>query len=294
MATSILNFPTNPQLGDLYTIGTRTYRWTGSAWLVDSSTVAATTLTAFKVHTTSVENINTASIGDFGSLIVDGGASIAKDLYIGGSLYLAETIIITTASFANSPSDGSDIHIEPINVGGLDLLQFNNISTLQSVTGRGNTTTNVVKFLNSTESTSTNTGAVLISGGLGVGKRINSESIQIADTVFDSTKTTVNSTGQYLVDSYSLNSYRSSKYFIQIDEGTTSTARFQSLEIMLLATNTGTAKATEYGLITSDGSLGSFSKDVTGVGDQWIVNLYFTPIDNIPKTIKVLRTAMTV
>jgi len=291
---AILNFPTNPEIGDLYTIGTRTYRWSGSAWLVDSNTVAASTLTAFKIRATSVENINTASIGELGSLIVDGGASIAKDLYIGGSLYIAETIVITTASFNNSPSDGSDIHIDPINVGGIDLLQFNNVSTLQSVTGRGNSTTNVIKFLNPIESTSTNTGAVLISGGLGVGKRINSESIQIADTVFDSTKTTVNTTAQYLVDSYSLNNYRSSKYFIQIDEGTTSTARFQSLEIMLLATNTGTAKATEYGLITSDGSLGNFSKDVTGVGDQWIVNLYFTPIDNIPKTIKVLRTAMTV
>ena len=291
---AILNFPSTPYEGELYTIGTKTYRWTGSAWLVDSSIVAASTLTAFKIRATSVENINTASIGELGSLIVDGGASIAKDLYIGGSLYIAETLVITTASFNNSPSDGSDIDIVPINDGITDYLQFNNISTFQSVTGRGNSTTNVINFLNPTESTSTNTGAVLISGGLGVGKRITSESIQIADTVFDSTKTTVNTTAQYLVDSYSLSNYRSSKYLIQIDEGTTSTARFQSLEMMLLATNTGTAKATEYGIVTTDGSLGSFSKDVTGVGDQWIVNLYFTPIDNIPKTIKVLRTAMTV
>ena len=292
----ILNFPTNPTTGQLFTPagGNRIYRWSGSAWLLYSSTVAASTLTAFKVHTTSTENINTASIGQYGSLIVDGGASIAKDLYIGGSLYLAETIVITTASFANSPSDGSDIHIEPINVGGIDLLQFNNVSTLQSVTGRGATTTNIVSFSNTTESTSTNTGAVLIEGGLGVGKRINSESVQILDTIFDSTKTTVNTVAQYLVDSYSLNNYRSSKYFIQIDEGTSSTARFQSLEIMLVATNTGTAKATEYGIVTTEGNLGSFSYDVPNSSGEWIVNLYFTPIDTIPKTIKVLRTAMTV
>jgi len=292
----ILNFPINPTTGQLFTPagGNRIYRWTGSAWLVYSSTVAANTLTAFKVHTTSTENINTASIGQYGSLIVDGGASIAKDLYIGGSLYLAETIVITTASFANSPSDGSDIHIEPINVGGIDLLQFNNVSTLQSVTGRGATTTNIVSFSNTTESTSTNTGAVLVAGGLGVGKRINSESIQIADTVFDSTKTTVNTTGQYIIDTYSLNNYRSAKYFVQIDEGSGPTARFQSVEIMLTANNTGTAFATEYGIITSNGSLGTFSKDVNSVLGEWLVSLVFTPGDSIPKTIKVLRTAMTV
>jgi len=293
---ALLNFPTNPNTGDTYSPpgSTKVYQWNGSAWLVFASTVSASTLTAFQIHSTSTENINTASIGQLGSLIVDGGASIAKDLYIGGSLYIAETIVITTASFNNSPSDGSDIHIQPINVGGLDLLQFNNVSTLQSVSDRGRTSTNIINFFNTTESTSTNTGAVLIAGGLGVGKRINSESIQIADTVLDSTKTITNTTGQYTIDSYSLNQYRSSKYFVQIDEGTTSTARFQSMEIMLLATNTGTTKATEYGIISSDGPLGTFSREVTNVLGEWKVNLYFTPSDSVPKTIKVLRTAMTV
>lgn len=151
-----------------------------------------------------------------------------------------------------------------------------------------------------TTSTSPVTGAVTVSGGVGigenlnVGKRTSSESIQIVNTVFNSTATTVNAVSQYLIDSYSLNNYRSSKYFIQIDEGLASSARFQSMEIMVVATNTGTAKTTEYGLVTSEGELGSFSKDVTDVGGEWIVNLYFTPNDTIPKTIKVLRTAMTV
>lgn len=151
-----------------------------------------------------------------------------------------------------------------------------------------------------TTSISPTTGAVIIAGGVGIGenlnveKRVTSESIQIPNTVFNSTSTIVNTVAPYLIDSYSLNDYRSSKYFIQIDEGLSSTARFQSVEIMLVATNTGTAKTTSYGLVTSDGELGSFTNDVTGMIDNWMINLYFTPFDTIPKTIKVLRTAMTV
>jgi hypothetical protein len=288
---ALLNFPPNPNVGDLFTIGTKTYRWSGTAWLVQSATVAATTLTAVTMHITSTANINTASIGTTGALIVDGGASINRDLWVTGNLFLQGTRVLTTASFSNTPADGSDIHIVDLGAAGL---QFNNISTLDSVTGRGNSTTNVVKFLNPVESTSTNTGGVILLGGLGVGKRINSESIQIADTVFDSTKTTVNNTIQYLIDTYSLNDYRSSKYFIQIDEGSGPTARFQAVEILLIANNSGAVFATEYGLVKSSVELGTFTKDITGVGGASMVNLYFTPVDSVAKTIKVLRTAMTV
>ena len=149
-----------------------------------------------------------------------------------------------------------------------------------------------------TESISTNSGAVTILGGLGVGKRINSESLQIADTVFDSTITVIDQgIMEYLIDSYSLNNYRTSKYLVQIDEGPFPEAQFQSMEFMLLATNTGTVFATEYAIISSlpnNGTLGVFSKEAVNEGDNFVVKLYFTPNDIVPKTIKVLRTAMTV
>lgn len=286
---SLLNFPSNPSVGDTWVVGSKTYRWSGSAWLVVASASSVTNFTAETITINSTTNVSTATTST-GALVVQGGVYIAKDLWVGGQFYVNGAQTITTSTFGNTPSDGSDIQI----VSSGTYLIFNNVSTLQTVTGRGNTTTNVVKFLNTTESTSTDSGALLITGGLGVGKRINSESIQIADTVFDSTKTTVTNTILYTIDSYLLSQYRSAKYFIQIDEGSTSTARFHSAEIMLTASNTGTAHATEYGIITSNGSLGSFSKDVTSVLGNTYVNLYFTPIDTIEKTIKVLRTAMTV
>lgn len=290
---ALLNFPQDPQVGDIYSPpgSTKTFRWNGSAWLVVTSSNTASDFTAKTLFLTTTTNANVFE-PDVGALVVDGGVRIKKDLVVDGFLYLNQSPVLTTSSFDAQAAEGTDIDI--VLVTGTNQLIFNDIATLQTITGRGNSTTNIIKFLNPIESTSTDTGGVVVVGGLGVGKRINSESIQIADTVFDSTKTTVNTTGQYLVDTYSLNDYRSSKYLIQIDEGTTSTARFQSLEIMLLATNTGTAKATEYGMIASDGELGTFSKDVTNVGGEWMVNLYFTPNDSVEKTIKVLRTAMTV
>ena len=286
----ILNFPPNPNPGDTWVIGTKTYVWSGTAWLVQSSTVNGTTGTVTTLYVTSTANISTSSFTNTGALIVNGGASIGKDIYVGGLIYAKGSLILTTASFNNTPSDGTDIQI--VDLGG-GILEFNNVSTFQSVTSRGNSTTNVVKFLNATESTSTNSGSLLITGGLGFGKRINSESIQIADTVFDSTKTTVNNTIQYTIDSYLLDQYRSAKYLIQIDEGTTSTARFHSTEIMLTASNTGSAFAVIYGTIVTSGELGAFSKDVTSVMGSTYVNLYFTPVDTIEKTVKVLRIAMT-
>ena len=47
-----------------------------------------------------------------------------------------------------------------------------NTSTLQTVTGRGATTTNRISIINTTSSTSTTTGALTVSGGLGVGGSI--------------------------------------------------------------------------------------------------------------------------
>ena len=292
---STLNFPTNPEIGDTYTPpgSTKTYRWSGSAWLVLGATQTASDIVASTLHLTSTTNANIEGPVPIATLVVDGGAYIEKDLHVAGFLFLNASPVLTTSSFNAQASEGIDIDI--VVTSGTNQLVFNNVSTLQSVTGRGNTTTNIVSFLNPTESTSTDSRGVIVIGGLGVGKRINSESIQIADTVFDSTKTAINmGVGLYPVDSYSLSQYRSAKYFVQIDEGTTSTARFQAVEIMLTASNTATAFATEYGIITSNGSLGSFSKDVTNVGGEWMVNLYFTPNDTIEKTIKVLRTAMTV
>jgi hypothetical protein len=178
---------------------------------------------------------------------------------------------------------------------------FSNLTATTSLTvgGQGvitTATTSTVHFLNTTNSTSTTTGAVIIDGGLAVGEdvwvggRLYSESLQIADTVFDSTAVETTTTFTTIIDQYSAATYRSSKYLVQIDDGTDSTATFQVTELLLIVTNTGTVLATEYGKVTSDGDMGEFSANV--LNDN-IVRLYFTPYVATDKTIKVLRTAMT-
>jgi hypothetical protein len=92
----------------------------------------------------------------------------------------------------------------------------------------------MVTFSNTTNSTSSGTGAIIVSGGIGVGGRINCESVQIADAIIDSGETSINSTNAEVIDSYPADQFRTAKYLIQIDEGTGPTADFHSVEMLLL------------------------------------------------------------
>lgn len=342
---AFFNFPPNPAVGDVYSVGTKSYQWSGSAWVLLAGTGIFTILTATTLKITTTTNATGISTG--GALTVAGGAAIAGDLYVGGSivgiaggtgggigaitgstasfrfvevtggvqasstvtgdlivaggvgiggnlwlggtLYSGGSPVLTTASFNQTIQDGVDIDINDIGGG---ILEFNNISTLQSVTGRGNTTNNSIRITNSTESTATTNGALVVTGGIGVGGRINSESLRIADTVFDSTVQTINTIAATVIDEYSFNQYRSAKYLIQIDEGTTSTARTQVTELLTLASNTGTVHILEYGNVMSSGDLGNFDAMITNTGADIVVRLYFLASDTSTKTVKVLRTAM--
>lgn len=336
-----LNFPTNPNIGDTHTVGSKVYTWNGYAWIVTGYSVSATSLST--TGTVSVSNTTNSTGTTSGAIVVGGGVGIAGDLYVGGAVYsggasgvisantgsfvtLAVTsttnslgtnsgaltvtggvgiggdlwvggqffagggLVLTTASFNNSFSAGDDISLTPVTTGSSTFLIIGNISTLQSVTGRGATTTNIVTFANTSQSTSTNTGAVLITGGLGVGKRVTAESLRIADAVLDSTQTLVNTTASTVIDTYSLNEFRSAKYLIQIDEGIGAGADFELREILLVADNDGNVWATEYGVVTSNGDLGTFEAEISGTD----VKLYFTPYAATNKTVKVLRTGMAV
>ena len=287
-----LNFPPNPNIGDTWTVGSKTYTWSGSAWLVTSQTLTANT-----INVTSPTN---ASSTNSGAVQVVGGMGIGGDLWIGGTLYSNSQPVITTATLGASVFGGNDITITSTGTTSSTFLRFDNTSTLQTVTNRGQTTTNALLFSNTTESTSTNTGALVVSGGIGVGKRVNCESLRIADSIFDSTLVTVATTATTLVDSFLSTEFRSAKYFIQISSGggplhTASTATFQAVELILITDNVGTVYATEYGLVSTGGVsggavLGSFTADLSIIDNT--ARLYFTPTAATNKTIKVLRTSM--
>lgn len=288
-----LNFPPSPNPGDTWTVGSRTYTWSGSAWLVSASASNVTTL-----NITSATNATSTITG---ALIVTGGVGIGGDLWIGGVLYSNSQPVITTSTLGASVFGGDDITITSTGTTSSIFLRFDNTSTLQTVTSRGHTTNNVISITNNTESTSTTSGALIVSGGIGVGKRINCESLRIADSVFDSTLVDVATTSSTLIDLFSAGDFRSAKYFVQISSGggdnhTATNATFQAVELVLITDNTGAVYATEYGLVatggvgTPGGSMGSFSADLSLIDNN--VRLYFAATTSTNKTIKVLRTGM--
>lgn len=276
------------------------------------STTVTSTSTSYTIWNTSTlqtvtdrGNTTTNSIRIFnavnststvtGALTVAGGVGIGRDLYVGGLVNIAVTgtmvgaEIVTTATYRPLFTAGTDIKIQNNTL--TNSLIFSNTSTLQSVTDRGTTTTNIVNFVNTTNSTSTTTGAVTIAGGLGVGGRINSESIQIADAILDSTQISINTTNTTEIDRYPADQYRTAKYLIQVDEGMGAGAQFEAVEIMLIVNNIQQVFATEYGAVRSAGDLGEFAADVQ---NDNFVRLYYTAYNPTDKLIKVLRTAMTV
>jgi hypothetical protein len=275
-----LNFPLNPNIGDAYTIGSTTWVWNSYAW------------EKFNPITISTSTVSTST--NTGAVVIDGGVGINGGVNIESSSTIAGAYILTTATILSS----GDITID---YNGDDTITISGSGTLQSVTDRGNTTTNAVKFLNTTNSTSTLTGAVTISGGLGVEKDVNiggtmfAEHVRIQDAVMDSTYVETTGTSTVVIDQYPTNVYRSSKYLVQIEEDIGMTSEFQLIEILLLVTNDYTVLTTDYGLITSNGELGDFSSEVDTTTDPSnpMLKLYFTPFDANPKVITVCRTAVT-
>lgn len=83
-------------------------------------------------------------------------------LFIGGSY------VVNTTSFIA----GVDISISVDAGTSLQTVTINNTSTLQTVTDRGFTTTNRIQVLNTTSASSTNSGALQIVGGVGIGEKL--------------------------------------------------------------------------------------------------------------------------
>lgn len=204
---ALLNFPPNPNVGDIWIVGTTTWQWNGNAWVkfnTITSGVQATTVTNSLIVTTTTNSTSTLT----GALVVNGGVGISNDIVVGGT--------------------------------------------------------------------------ATISG------RLIAESVQIAESVFDSTQSFTSTTATIIIDTYDINDYRGAKYLIQIDEGHGPGANFLLLEMLLLVDNDGDIWKTEYAQLSTNGDLGQFSAEV--ISGQ--LELYFTAFSPTNKHINVLRTAM--
>jgi len=143
--------------------------------------------------TVRITNTQNATSTLTGSLIISGGSSIAKDLYIGGALTTLNETITSTINATNTLTGsliingGSSIAKDLYIGGNLTLSSGSNNISFTNTTGdlyinaSGNDiyfdNTDVARFTNTTAPVSTTSGSLVISGGIGVNRIYSAEQI---------------------------------------------------------------------------------------------------------------------
>ena len=123
------------------------------------------------VNTTSATNTTS------GALTVAGGVGIGGDLYVGNKIYTGGMEVLTTSSLGSGGVGvsqifaGTDTAVSA-NFGAVTVWST---ATLESVTGRSSSTSHIIYFNNTSQATSTATGAVQVAGGVSIRKNLHVE-----------------------------------------------------------------------------------------------------------------------
>lgn len=267
----------------------------------------------------TTNSTNTAT----GALQVAGGATVFKDLrvggdvYVGGNIYLdgvgLDTVYGTTATFTTAFITGTNVALNvtngatfgAISVTGqstLTNLTVNGVVTLSTLTVNNNSSfAGVVSITNTTQSTDASTGALVVSGGVGIAKDVNINGGLTVGVVSTTTavsaltsnafnissfiKTNIAGTGAVNLDTFASATYRSARYLIQATDG----ANIHLTEVRIFHNGTD-VYLTEYGVMTNNGELGTFDSQLSA----GVVTMRFTPTNATNMTIKLQRTAITV
>jgi hypothetical protein len=147
----------------------------------------------------SVTNTTQSSSVTTGSTIISGGLGIAKDVYIGGNLTITGTVTVPTP--VNATDASTKAYVDSlISTAGTGLTKTGNVFSVNAsqtqITSLGTLTGLTVSgsslVTNTTVSTSTSTGAFIVSGGVGIAKGLFvGGSLDIGST----------STGQHVIKS---------------------------------------------------------------------------------------------
>ena len=145
----------------------------------------------------SIKSGTSATSTTTGALTVLGGVGITGDIYVGGNGYFGGSLVLTTATIGSSGIGvvniiaGTDTAVTTA-TGAVTIW---NTSTLQTVTSRGNSTTNSISILNGLDSTTVNSGALTVAGGVGILKNLNIG----GDTRINSTTTSASTNSGALI-----------------------------------------------------------------------------------------------
>ena len=222
-----------------------------------------------------------------GALQVWGGAGIGGNLYVGKSITLESQVQTDSVYFRmrNTATNGQSYTWR---VGG------NNYA------GQGGTNLNEggLTLYNDTLNTyrlaiTKTTGNLLVGAQTdnGVDKIQSSGSIRFGDGQLFTRSTSINNTSTTVIDSFPAANYRTAKLLIQIADGVGTSAKFHVVEIVVLVDNNGNVYKSEYGIITTGGSIGEFDVDYN-IGGNGLVRLLFTADEASAKQVKVVRTSI--
>jgi hypothetical protein len=234
-----------------------------------------------------VANIEGATSTMTGALKVLGGAGIGGDLFVGKSITLESPRQTDRVYFRmrNTATNGQSYTWE---VGGNNFAGQAGANLREGSLTLFNDTANTFRLA-----------VVKSSGNLLVGPQTDngvdklqvSGSIKFNDGQLFTRSTNINNTGTTVIDSFPAANYRTAKLLVQISDGIGPGTKFHVVEIVILADNDGNVYKSEYGIITTGGSVGVFDVDYD-IGGNGLVRLLFSASSISAKQIKVLRTSI--
>lgn len=241
--------------------------------LIGNASTATTWATGRTVSLTGDVTYTSGSLD--GSANVTGTATLANSGVTAGTGY--NTFNVDAKGRVTSASTTSYLTAE--------------VDTLATVTGRGATTGTALSLTNTTDASNTTTGALVISGGLAVAKNIVAgaefiSALNGAEFSCDrSLQTTLATTTTTALDSFPIAFYRSVRYLVQITQG----SNYQVSEILIIHNGT-TTFMTEYAVLESNGSLATFTSDISVSNGRLLVSM----VAATSATINIRRTALVV
>lgn len=222
-----------------------------------------------------------------GALQVWGGAGIGGNLYVGKSITLESQVQTDSVYFRmrNTATNGQSYTWR---VGG---------NNFEGQAG-ANLNEGGLTLYNDTQNTyrlaiTKSTGNLLVGPQTdnGVDKLQVAGSVRFGDGQLFTRSTSINNTSTTVIDSFPAANYRTAKLLIQIADGVGTSAKFHVVEIVVLVDNNGNVYKSEYGIITTGGTVGEFDVDYN-IGGNGLVRLLFTADAASAKQVKTVRTSI--
>jgi hypothetical protein len=222
-----------------------------------------------------------------GALQVWGGAGIGGNLYVGKSITLESRVETDSVYFRmrNTATNGQSYTWR---VGGNNFAGQAGANLNEGGLSLYNDSQNIYRL-----AITKTTGNLLVGAQTdnGVDKLQVAGSVRFGDGQLFTRSTSINNTSTTVIDSFPAANYRTAKLLIQIADGVGTSAKFHVVEIVVLVDNNGNVYKSEYGIITTGGTVGEFDVDYN-IGGNGLVRLLFTADAASAKQVKTVRTSI--